>query len=133
MLLMDQISISRLARGTSQGDLTGPLAKLHRNGFCPGSNTERPGASPDQLVDAIISGGAESANPNGTFDTMTEGVKENDLIAAGYVLGICPRFLGLIQPPLASYCELLCTASGREISKETVVGLGNSLLMEGRR
>ena len=83
------------------------------------------------LVEKIISGQEGSSSTDGTFDTMTEGVGEYDLIAAGYVLGVCPRFLGLMQPPLTSYCELLDLAAGESIKRETILGLGNSLMMEG--
>jgi hypothetical protein len=85
----------------------------------------------DGLVEKIIAGQEVHSSEDGTFDTMTEGVGEYDLIAAGYVLGVCPRFLGLMQPPLTSYCDLLDLAAGGGIKREAILGLGNSLMMEG--
>lgn len=129
-LLMDQRSATFLAKASMVGDIAAPLARLHRNGFClrgditPGEN------SADDLVSRIIASPERSSFNDGTFDTITEGVGEYDLIAAGYVLGICPRYLGLMQPPLTSYCELLNIANGEEIPKEIILGLGNSLMRE---
>jgi hypothetical protein len=130
-LFMDQISIDNLAKASGDGDLTAPLVKLHRNGFCLRGDTGALKTSLDGLVEKIILGQEGHSSPDGTFDTMTDGVGEYDLIAAGYVLGVCPRFLGLMQPPLTSYCELLDLAAGDSIKRETILALGNSLMMEG--
>jgi hypothetical protein len=130
-LLMDQISINNLAKSPGDGDLTAPLVRLHRNGFCLRGDMGASNTSLDGLVEKIIAGQEGRSSADGTFDTMTEGVGEYDLIAAGYVLGVCPRFLGLMQPPLTSYCELLDLAAGESIKRETILGLGNSLMMEG--
>jgi hypothetical protein len=131
-LLMDQISINNISKASGEGDLTAPLVRLHRNGFCLRGDTDASKTTLDGLVEKMISGQEGSPNAVGTYDTMTEGVGECDLIAAGYVLGVCPRFLGLMQPPLAAYCELLDLAAGASIKKETILALGNSLMMEGR-
>ncbi len=131
-LLMDQVSIDSLAKATVGGDLAAPLVRLHRNGFCLRGDMGASKASLDGLVEKVMAGQEGRSSSDGTFDTMTEGVGEYDLIAAGYVLGVCPRFLGLMQPPLTAYCELLDLATGRGIKKETILALGNSLMMEGR-
>lgn len=107
-LLMDQKSISSMSKTSgSDIDLVRKLASMHRVGE--------------------ISWGSDSS---ATYETMTDGVGEYDLIAAGYVLGICPRFLGLIQAPLSSYIELLGIGLGGAVSKESVLSLGNCLLSE---
>jgi hypothetical protein len=131
-LLMDQISINNLAKTPGDGDLIASLVRLHRNGFCLRGDMGASKTPLDGLVEKIISGQEGSSSADGTFDTMTEGVGEYDLIAAGYALGVCPRFLGLMQPPLTAYCELLDLAAGGSIKKETILALGNSLMMEGR-
>ena len=108
MLLMDQKSVIHLAKNSAKdGDILTDLVELHRGGRC---TWESPA--------------------NVTYETMTDGVGEYDLIAAGYVLGICPRYLGLIQPSLQAYCELLSIALGTQISKEAVLSLGNCLMKE---
>ena len=132
-LLMDQISIDNLAKAPGDGDLTALLVRLHRNGFCLRGDMGMSKTPLDGLVEKIFAGQEGRSSADGTFDTMTEGVGEYDLIAAGYVLGVCPRFLGLMQPPLTSYCELLDLAAGEGIRRETILGLGNSLMMEGTR
>jgi len=110
-LLMDQKSIAHLSKTSGQEvDVVRKLAGLHRVG--------------EQ---------SWGAGANGTYETMTDGVGEYDLIAAGYVLGICPRFLGLIQAPLSSYCELLGIGLGEPVAKDSILALGNSLLAEGAK
>jgi len=107
-LLMDQKSLINLSRTSgNEVDVVRRLAELHRSG--------------EQSWG--VSGSA-------TYETMTDGVGEYDLIAAGYMLGICPRFLGLIQPPLSAYCELLSIGAGEPIAKEAILPLCNSLMSE---
>jgi len=109
--LMDQRSIIHMSKNSPpQADIVKELANLHRNGN--------------------LSWGPETS---GTYETMTDGVGEYDLIAAGYVLGICPRFLGLIQAPLSKYVELLGIGLGEAVPKDTIISLGNSLLGEGAK
>jgi len=108
-LMMDQKSIIHLSKTAgAEADIVKEIAKLHRTGD--------------------LSWGSSAG---GTYETMTDGVGEYDLIAAGYVLGICPRFLGLIQPPLSKYIELLGIGLGETISIDTILSLGKSLLAEG--
>lgn len=129
LLLMDQRSIIGLAKSPAQQDVVNTLVKLHRNGFCLKRDTE---FTDGMLSDGTLAAQRECDSGAETFDTITEGVGEYDLIAAGYVLGLCPRYLSLIQPPLTSYCELLSVGLGETVSKEAILALGNALLREGR-
>ena len=107
-LLMDQKSIINLSKAKAgDADIARTLAGMHRSG-----------------------NQSWGAAGSGVYETMTDGVGEYDLIAAGYALGICPRFLGIIQPPLSSYCELLSIGLGEKVDKETLLPLCNSLLTE---
>lgn len=62
------------------------------------------------------------------FDTITVGVSESESVAVAYVLGLCPRYMGLFNPGMEEYCELLGLGSGVEVSKEHVVEIARSLL-----
>jgi hypothetical protein len=123
MLLMDQRSILKLSETPSPSDessIPDTLMKLHRTGRCPDEKGLESGSSRDQSM--------KCGSGMARFDTITNEVDESELIAAGFVLGICPRYLRKIGGDLSGYCELLSMASGKDISADNVLELGRALL-----
>jgi len=123
MLLMDQRSLLKLSETQSPSDessILNTLMRLHRKGRCPDEKKSESGSPQDQSTKCC----------SGTlkFDTMTDNIDESELIAAGFVLGICPRYLGAIGDDLSGYCELLSIASGKDISADKVLELSRVLL-----
>ena len=62
------------------------------------------------------------------LDTITNGVAESEIVAVAYILGLCPRYMGLFNPGIEKYCELLGMGLGVEVGKERLVEIARSLL-----
>lgn len=128
ILLMDQMSISRLARMQGSDEyLPKALMRLHKSGFCANEELESSGMSLENIADENQEVPDKVAKPM-HFDTFTDNIGESDLIASGYILGLCPRYIGLFHIDISPYCELLSAASGTEISMDHVMSVAGSLI-----
>jgi len=103
-LLMDQRSVSdALNKGQTGDALFKELSSIHRKGICS----------------------SKSVN---VFDTMTDGIAEASSIAAAYVLGLCPRYVGLFNPDLDQYCKLLSIGLGEDVQKERLMKTADAIM-----
>lgn len=120
MLLMDQRSLAALAKIAGQDEqIVKALMGLHRRGMRAGNAIKDSSGTLEDLVNKVDSITADEADLNG-LDTITEGTEPSDLIASGYILGICPRYLGAIGDKMEEYAELLSLGSGRSIAIEDI-------------
>lgn len=88
----------------------------------------REGRLSDELVRQIASDhrkGIAKRWEGGTFDTITDGVLESELVTIAYILGLCPRYMGLLNPRIEKYCDLLSAGLGREITKEQLIEMAH--------
>ncbi|HDP96105.1 MAG TPA: hypothetical protein ENN25_00205 [Euryarchaeota archaeon] len=120
MLLMDQRSLAALAEMPGQDELIiEALMRLHRKGMCASDKIGETSGTIEDLVNEPVSKAAEEPQLNG-LDNITKGVEPSDAISAGFILGICPRYLGVIGAEMEGYAELLSLGIGREISSEDI-------------
>ncbi|MDH4123283.1 MAG: hypothetical protein OEV21_04300 [Thermoplasmata archaeon] len=126
MLLMDQRSLISLCKmSVPDNEIVGTLAKIHRHGFILDETASR--NSIDSMIDGRFND-VKSYLTKDRFDSITGGVEESAEIAKAYILGICPRFVGLLRPDLQPYCELLSHGTGKEITLGKITEVAESLL-----
>ena len=131
ILLMDQISMTVLAQLPGSDDnLIRALARLHREGKCANEQLLKSELSLDEIANGSHPVPDNKDRPKKKLDTITEGIEESEEIAAGYILGICPRYIGIMKPDLEQYCAMLSQGTGKEISKENILELGSCLLKQ---
>lgn len=103
-LVLDQRGIAALSRqGLPVDRILGHLSSEHRKGNAMSSDIR-------------------------VFDTITEGLHESERIAAAYILGLCPRYIGTLKPRFDEYCELLSIGRGERVSEHQVLQVAGSLM-----
>lgn len=121
MLLMDQRSLAALTRLPGRDELIVKiLMALHRRGMRFGDSVAKDTDSLDELVEKVAAIQTDEPDLEG-LDTITEGTEPSAPVAAGYILGLCPRYIAAIGVDMDEYAELLSLGFGRSVTSDDII------------
>lgn len=127
MLLLDQRNLSRLLGMQGADDrVVETLMRLHRKGGCIGAHAD---SSAQVLEDGVSN--QEDPGAEIMFDTITEGIDYTVTTVICYILGLCPRYVGVMRPDLNGYCSLLSEGVGHEVTMDAINALASEISKEG--